>query len=44
MIAPIPAGFERPPPLATYDGLTDPDEHVGNINAVLDFRMVSGAI
>ncbi|MCI33280.1 hypothetical protein A2U01_0054497, partial [Trifolium medium] len=44
MRAPIPAGFERPPPLRTYDGQTDPDEHIDNINAVLDFHMVSGAI
>ncbi|MCI76573.1 hypothetical protein A2U01_0097843, partial [Trifolium medium] len=34
-------GFERPPPLGTYDGKTDPDEHIDNINAILDFRMVS---
>ncbi|MCI48986.1 hypothetical protein A2U01_0070229, partial [Trifolium medium] len=44
MRAPIPAGFERPPPLGTYVGKTDPDEHIDNINAILDFRMVSGAI
>ncbi|MCI85282.1 hypothetical protein A2U01_0106561, partial [Trifolium medium] len=30
--------------LGTYDGQTDPDEDVDNINAILDFRMVSGAI
>ncbi|MCI76302.1 hypothetical protein A2U01_0097571, partial [Trifolium medium] len=39
MRAPIPAGFERPPPLGTYDGQTDPNEHIDNINAILDFRM-----
>ncbi|MCI35800.1 hypothetical protein A2U01_0057021, partial [Trifolium medium] len=44
MRAPIPSGFEKPPPLGTYDGQTDPDEHVDNINAILDFRRVSGAI
>ncbi|MCI38105.1 hypothetical protein A2U01_0059333, partial [Trifolium medium] len=44
MRAPIPAGFERPPPLGTYDGQTVPDEHIHNINVILDFRMVSGAI
>ncbi|MCI80346.1 hypothetical protein A2U01_0101617, partial [Trifolium medium] len=38
MRAPISAGFEKPPPLATYDGQTDPDDHVDNINAILDFR------
>ncbi|MCI60036.1 hypothetical protein A2U01_0081291, partial [Trifolium medium] len=41
MRAPIPAGFERPPPLGIYDRQTDLDEHIDNINAVLDFRMVS---
>ncbi|MCI62901.1 hypothetical protein A2U01_0084158, partial [Trifolium medium] len=44
MRALIPAGFERPPPLGTYDGQFDPDEHIDNINAILNFRMVSGAI
>ncbi|MCI68662.1 hypothetical protein A2U01_0089923, partial [Trifolium medium] len=41
MRAPIPAGFERSPPLGTYDSQSDPDEHIDNINAILDFRMVS---
>ncbi|MCI46291.1 hypothetical protein A2U01_0067531, partial [Trifolium medium] len=40
MRAPIPAGFEKPPQLGTYDGQADPDEHIDNINAILDFRMV----
>ncbi|MCI56862.1 hypothetical protein A2U01_0078113, partial [Trifolium medium] len=44
MRAPIPAGFERPPPLGTYDGQSDLDKHIDNINAILDFHMVSGAI
>ncbi|MCI47432.1 hypothetical protein A2U01_0068674, partial [Trifolium medium] len=44
MRAPIPAGFEKPPSLATYDGKTDPDDHVDSINAILDFRRVSRAI
>ncbi|MCI81208.1 hypothetical protein A2U01_0102481, partial [Trifolium medium] len=39
MRAPIHAGFDIPPPLGTYDGKTDPDEHIDNINAILDFRM-----
>ncbi|MCI88790.1 hypothetical protein A2U01_0110078, partial [Trifolium medium] len=26
MRAPIPSGFEKPPPLRTYDGKTDPDD------------------
>ncbi|MCI87499.1 hypothetical protein A2U01_0108783, partial [Trifolium medium] len=37
MRAPIPTGFEKPPQLETYDGQFDPDEHIDNINAVLDF-------
>ncbi|MCI76034.1 hypothetical protein A2U01_0097303, partial [Trifolium medium] len=44
MRAPIPTGFKRPPPLGAYDGQTDPDEHIDNINAILDFHRVSGAI
>ncbi|MCI45520.1 hypothetical protein A2U01_0066759, partial [Trifolium medium] len=35
MRAPIPAGFEKPPLFGTYDGQTDPDEHIDNINAIL---------
>ncbi|MCI57887.1 hypothetical protein A2U01_0079138, partial [Trifolium medium] len=31
MRAPIPAGFEKPPQLGTYDGKADPDEHIDNI-------------
>ncbi|PNX64686.1 hypothetical protein L195_g062238, partial [Trifolium pratense] len=42
--APIPKGFERPPTLPAYDGLTDPDDHIANVNANLDFRNISGAI
>ncbi|MCI88174.1 hypothetical protein A2U01_0109460, partial [Trifolium medium] len=30
MRAPIPSGFQKPPPLGTYDGQTDPDDHVNN--------------
>ncbi|MCI77148.1 hypothetical protein A2U01_0098418, partial [Trifolium medium] len=44
MRAPIPSGFEKPSPLGTYDGKTDPDGHIDNINVILDFRRVSGAI
>ncbi|MCI95436.1 hypothetical protein A2U01_0116734, partial [Trifolium medium] len=39
MRAPIPSGFEKPPPLGTYDCQSDPDEHIDNINAIPDFRM-----
>ncbi|MCI87876.1 hypothetical protein A2U01_0109161, partial [Trifolium medium] len=44
MRAPIPSGFEKPPSLGTYYGQTDPDEHIDNINAILDFCRVSGTI
>ncbi|XP_058774402.1 uncharacterized protein LOC131648685 [Vicia villosa] len=42
--APLPAGLEKPPPLGTYDGTTDPEEHIENIDALLDYRGVPGAI
>ncbi|CAJ2674684.1 unnamed protein product [Trifolium pratense] len=42
--APVPKGFERPPALPVYDGLTDPDEHIASVNATLNFLRVSGAI
>jgi hypothetical protein len=44
MRAPIPAGLERFPNLPAYDGLTNPDDHVNNFNAILNFRKTSGAI
>jgi hypothetical protein len=54
MRAPIPAGLERLPNLPAwlerlpnlpaYDGLIDPDDHVNNFNAILNFRKTSGAI
>ena len=37
-------GLEKPPPLGTYDGTTNPDEHIENINALLDYRGVRGTI
>ncbi|CAJ2667015.1 unnamed protein product [Trifolium pratense] len=42
--APVPKGFERPPALPAYDGLSDPDEHIASVNATLNFLRVSGAI
>ncbi|XP_058756308.1 uncharacterized protein LOC131629545 [Vicia villosa] len=42
--APLPTGLEKPPPLGTYDGTTDTDEHIENIEALLDYRGVPGAI
>ena len=40
----LPRGLEKPPPLGQYDGTTDPDEHIENIDALLDYRGVRGAI
>jgi len=36
--APIPRGLEKPPQMDSYDGTTDPDEHIKNIEAVLTYR------
>ncbi|KAI5383952.1 hypothetical protein KIW84_071077 [Lathyrus oleraceus] len=33
MEAPLPKGMEKPPNLAVYDGTTDPDDHVDNVDA-----------
>ncbi|KAK2403502.1 hypothetical protein QL285_052932 [Trifolium repens] len=44
MRAPIPAALERLPNLPSYDGLTDPDDHIKNFNTILNFRRTSGAI
>ena len=30
--------------MGTYDGTTDPDEHIENIDVLLDYRGVRGAI
>ncbi|MCI50962.1 hypothetical protein A2U01_0072206, partial [Trifolium medium] len=40
----LPTGLEKPPQLGTYDGLTDPDEHIENIDVMLKYRGVKGAI
>ncbi|XP_058761739.1 uncharacterized protein LOC131635149 [Vicia villosa] len=42
--APLPAGLEKPLPLGTYDRAIDPDEHIENIDALLDYKGVPGAI
>jgi hypothetical protein len=44
MDAPLPVGFEKPPPLGTFDGTSDPNEHIENIDAMLTYCNVSGAI
>jgi hypothetical protein len=35
--APIPRGLEKPPQMDSYDGITDPNEHIENIEAVLTY-------
>ncbi|MCI74086.1 hypothetical protein A2U01_0095350, partial [Trifolium medium] len=41
MRVPLPIGLEKPaPPMDTYDGSTNPDDHIENIEVVLDYRGV----
>ncbi|XP_045791841.1 serine/arginine repetitive matrix protein 1-like [Trifolium pratense] len=35
---PLPVGLEKPPAMDTYDGSTDPDEHIENLEALLEYR------
>jgi len=42
--APIPRGLEKPPQMDSYDGTTDLDEHIENIEAVLTYRSVQGVV
>ncbi|KAK2435525.1 hypothetical protein QL285_020578 [Trifolium repens] len=44
MRVPIPAALERLPNLPSYDGLSDPDDHINNFNTILNFRNTSEAI
>jgi len=39
----IPHGLEKPPQMDSYDGTTDLDEHIENIEVVLTYRSVQGA-
>ncbi|CAJ2661849.1 unnamed protein product [Trifolium pratense] len=41
---PLPVGLEKPPAMDTYDGSTDPDEHIENLEALLEYRNVRGSI
>jgi len=41
---PIPRGLEKPPQMDSYDGTSDPDEHIENIEVVLTYRSVRGAV
>jgi len=38
------AGLEKPPQMDSYDGTTNPNEHMENIEAVLTYREVRGAV
>lgn len=40
----LPKGLEKPPPLGTYDETNDSNKHNQNIDALLDYRNVKGAI
>jgi len=42
--ASIPYGLEKPPQMDSYDGTTDPDEQIENIEYVLTYRSVRGAV
>jgi hypothetical protein len=42
--APISRGLEKPPQMNSYNRTTDPDEHIENIEAVLTYRSVQGAV
>ncbi|MCI08447.1 hypothetical protein A2U01_0029524, partial [Trifolium medium] len=44
MEVPLPVGMEKPPAMDTYDESTDPDDHIENVEAVLDYRGVRGSI
>ncbi|KAK2455577.1 hypothetical protein QL285_003015 [Trifolium repens] len=44
MRVPLPLGLEKLPAMDTYDGSTDPDDHLENIEAVLEWRRVRGAV
>lgn len=44
MDVPLLLGLEKPLNLGTYDGTTKPNEHIENIDALLDYRGVRGAI
>lgn len=40
----LPRGMEKPPTLDLYDGTTDPNEHIQNIEVVMDYHVVWGSI
>ncbi|WJX89707.1 hypothetical protein P8452_71681 [Trifolium repens] len=44
MRVPLPPGLEKLPIMDTYDGSTDPDDHLENIVAILEWRRVRGSV
>ena len=42
--APIPRGLKKPPQMDSYDRTIDADEHIENIEAVLTYQSVQGAV
>ncbi|GAU10226.1 hypothetical protein TSUD_421500, partial [Trifolium subterraneum] len=40
----LPRALQKPPQLGKYDGLTDPDIHIQNIDAFLNYQAVKGGI
>ncbi|GAU22553.1 hypothetical protein TSUD_93200 [Trifolium subterraneum] len=40
----LPRALQKPPQLWKYDGLTDPDIHIQNIDAILNYQAVKGGI
>ncbi|GAU22037.1 hypothetical protein TSUD_309410 [Trifolium subterraneum] len=40
----LPRALQKPPQLGKYDGLTDPDIHIQNIYAILNYQAVKGGI
>ncbi|GAU10324.1 hypothetical protein TSUD_417530, partial [Trifolium subterraneum] len=40
----LPRVLQKPPQLGKYDGLTDPDIHIQNIDAILNYQAVKGGI
>ena len=44
MDAPLPIGLEKPPNLGTYNEATDLDDHIENVDALLDYHGVKGTI
>ncbi|GAU44610.1 hypothetical protein TSUD_241030 [Trifolium subterraneum] len=40
----LPRALQKPPQLGKYDGLTDPNIHIQNIDAIINYQAVKGGI